>query len=503
MKLDKLSLIGHSWVWKTVLAFMLLVGFGTRMVGLTNLPLDFHPTRQLYSAILARSLYFKYDAEEFNQSESDLAISLAENLPPNEPPLLELIVSQTYRITGEHLWVARIYSSLFWVLGGLALFLAAREIASTSAAFISILIYLFLPYGVIASRSFQPDPLMIALMAYSFWALFRWQNTGKWKWALLFGFFGGLAVFVKYVAGFMIFGAFAGYIIGAKRFRASFRDPKTWIIAVLLILPAATYMVYGLTQGFLLEQFSGRFFPNLWLQTHFYVQWLVLLSSVSGLIIWVLGVVGIFLAGTRERSILAGTWIGYLIFGFIFAYHFSSHDYYHLPVILMASLSLAPLVKVILDRYFEYNPNLLPRLVLIGLVSVVVIMQIRTIRNQLSSSENNDEPDLWETIGDKLGHVSEVVSLTPDYGYRLAYWGWQGSTPWLTYADINMSNLVGHKFDITMAFTEFIIGKQYFVVSPLSEFDKFPDLKTILFNHYPIYVETGKYIIFNLQPPLE
>jgi 4-amino-4-deoxy-L-arabinose transferase-like glycosyltransferase len=503
MKLNELIFDKNPWIWKTILALLLLVSFAIRMIGLTDLPLDFHPTRQLYSAIKARSFYYKYVAAESNRPEHDLAISLAENLPPNEPPVMETIVSQTYRITGEHLWVARIYSSLFWVLGGLALFLAAREIASTPAAFISTLIYLFLPYGVSASRSFQPDPLMISLMAYSFWTLLRWQNTGKWKWAILFGLFGGLAILVKYVAFFMIIGAFSGSIIGVKGFRASLRDPKTWVIAALLIMPAASYMFYDLIFGSGFALLSGYLFPSMWFQRHFYVQWLILLSSVTGLLTWVLGVVGVFLAGKRERSVLAGIWIGYILFGFFFAYHFSSHDYYQLPVILIASLSIAPLVKIILDRFFEYNPNLFPHLVLIALVSVVVIMQVRSIYSRLSSNDDSDEAALWETIGDKLGHVSAVASITPDYGYRLAYWGWQSSTAWLTMADLQTSRLAGHDVDVARAFNEFVNGKQYFVVAPLDEFDTFPGIKDLLYNQYPVYAETSKYIIFDIQHPLE
>ena len=60
--------------------------------------------------------------------------------------MLENIVAQTYRLTGEHLWIARIYSSFFWVIAGLALFLLIREFASTSAAMIGTLFYLFVAF---------------------------------------------------------------------------------------------------------------------------------------------------------------------------------------------------------------------------------------------------------------------------------------------------------------------------------------------------------------------
>ena len=140
-------------MWKTALALILLGAFGLRMINLTNPPLDFASTRQLFSALKARGMYYQY-VTDAPDGKRQLAISLGD-VGIVEPPVLETIVSQTYRLTGEHLWIARIYSSLFWVLGGLALFLLIRELTSTGAAIIGTLFYLFVPYGVIASRAFH------------------------------------------------------------------------------------------------------------------------------------------------------------------------------------------------------------------------------------------------------------------------------------------------------------------------------------------------------------
>ena len=102
------------------------------MVNLKNPPLDFAGTRQLFSALKARGIYYQY-ATDVPDATRKLAISLGD-VGIVEPPVLENIVAQTYRITGEYLWIARIYSSLFWVIGALGLFLLIREIAAISAA---------------------------------------------------------------------------------------------------------------------------------------------------------------------------------------------------------------------------------------------------------------------------------------------------------------------------------------------------------------------------------
>ena len=501
--INKIAFRERPWMWKTALALMLLAGFAIRMYDLTDPPLDFNPTRQLFSALKARGMYYQYLTSAPADTRAQ-AIALG-NVGTVEPPVMETIVSQTYRLTGEHLWIARIYSSLFWVLGGLALFLLIQEFASNGAAIIGTLVYLFVPFGIIASRAFMPDPLMVALIIFSIWALFRWQNTSKWKWAILFGVFSGLSIFVKNVAVFMVVGAFVGVILGARGFKRSIRDPQAWVMVVLLILPTVIYIIYGVITGSssLESQFALRFFPQMWLDPAFYFSWQNLMSNATGFGLWVAGIVGVFLADRhRERPLLLGLWIGYILFGFAFSYHFTTHDYYHLTVIPIVALSLAPLVKVVFERFFARNSDLLPRLILIVLVVFGVAVQSWYARARMAVSTHYTEPALWAEIGDKLGHTASVVGLTQDYGYRLAYWGWQGSSSWFTSADIALRYLAGQNIDLAKKFAEDTAGKQYFLVTMFAEFNNQPVIKDLLNSHYPIVAQTDEYIIYDLQHPL-
>jgi 4-amino-4-deoxy-L-arabinose transferase-like glycosyltransferase len=385
----------------------------------------------------------------------------------------------------------------------LALFLLIREFASTGAAIIGTLVYLFVPYGIIASRVFMPDPLMVALIVFSIWALFRWQNTSTWKWAILFGILSGLAIFVKNVAAFAVVGAFAGVILGARGLKRSIRDPQVWAMGLLLIFPTAVYTVYSALSGSLEGQFALRFFPQMWLDPAFYFSWQNLMSTATGFGVWVAGIVGVFLADNRrERPLLLGLWIGYIAFGFTFSYHFTTHDYYHLVVIPIAALSLAPLVKVVFERFFARNPGLFPRLILVVLVLFGVAVQSWYARARLATYDYYNEPAFWAEIGDKLGHNAEVIGLTQDYGYRLAYWGWQGSTSWYTSADIAVRYLAGQNIDFAQKFAEDVAGKQYFLVTMFGEFDDQPVIKDLLTSNYPVYAETDEYIIFDLRHPL-
>jgi 4-amino-4-deoxy-L-arabinose transferase-like glycosyltransferase len=497
----KIALRERPWMGKAALALMLLAAFALRMYDLTNPPLDFASTRQLYSALKARAMYYQYlpDAPEWQREVAAMG-----NLGNIEPPLMETLVAQTWRLTGEHLWVARIYSALFWVLGGLALYLLARELtASTGAALISTLIYLFVPYGVIASRAFQPDPLMVALAVYSLWALFRWQNTGKWKWVVLFGVFGGLTLFVKNLSVFVVAGAFVGVLLGVRSLKRVLRNPQVWTMGILLVLPVGVYMVYGMITGGLEGQFALRFFPNLWLDPAFYFSWQNLMSTVTGFAVWTAGIIGVFLSdGRRERPFLLGMWIGYILYGFTFSYHFITHDYYHLPLIPIAALSVAPLVKLVLERFSERNPGLFTRLVLVVLVLFGVSVQSWYAIAKMKSQDYHNEPAFWQEVGDILGHNINVIGLTQDYGYRLLYWGWQNSTAWLTSADISVRYLAGQNVDVAAQFAEDTAGKQFFVVTMFGELDNQPVIKDYLYSHFPIYAQTDEYVIFDLQHTL-
>src|SRR5690242_298012 len=161
------------------IALVLIFGaaFGIRLYDLTDLPLDFHPTRQLLSAIKARGLYYETQPDGVPTWKLESAIRMAKLKADVEPVVLEGLVAFTYRFTGEQVWIARIYSSLFWLVGGIFLFLMAREFVSFGGALVGTAYYLIFPYAVIGSRSFQPDPLMIMLTIGFWWMFARWIRS--------------------------------------------------------------------------------------------------------------------------------------------------------------------------------------------------------------------------------------------------------------------------------------------------------------------------------------
>jgi len=499
------SFFGKPWLGHLIVILLLLLGLGIRMLDLTDLPLDFNPARQLFSATKARGMYYQY-ASDVPEWQRQIAIEQWDAKADVEPPVVPMIVAGMYLVFGEHLWFGRVVASLFWLIGGLALLGLARRIASVDGAIIALAYYLFMEFGVIASRSFQPDPLMIGLTLAGLWAFLRWDEEYTWKWTLIAGLLSGAAIFVKNVAVFPLLVAFALVILKTRGLRHALKDPQAWVLAVITALPTAIYMVDGLLISKDMDTALGlRFFPQLWTDPAFYVRWKNIIANNLGFGAFLLALLGIYLARPgRDRSLVIGTLLGYLLYGFIFSYHISTHNYYQLPLMIFISLSLAVVGKTLFRRMIEINDrSVWPRLMVFGIILLGVGASMWNVRVELIKDDFRSEPQFWANLGDKLGHTTPVLSLTQDYGNRLAYWGWQLVDEWPTTGDQNLRELAGKAKTFDEIFADRIAGKQYFVVTHFKQFDSQPDLKDKLLSSYPVLEQSPDYIIFDLQHPLE
>lgn len=495
----------HVLIATLVLAFGL--GLGIRFFDLTDLPLDFAPTRQLFSLLKARSMYYAMLPESADVPAWQREMAARQTTPVIEPPVLEVLVALTYRVVGEYVWIARIFSSLFWVLAGVFLFLLAREMSSTEGAVIALLFYLFLPYGVLASRSFQPDPLMTALIVAAAWGLYRWRSVGTWRWAVTAGLLIGAAVFVKNVAVFPL-GLAALAIIIERGWTRGWREPladrQTWVVALLSVLPVAIYTLYGVRAGFLATQFAFRFFPELLTTGEFYLRWLGQVDAIVGFGAFAVSLAGVFIAGRRAMIFLAGLWAGYIAFGMTFAYHIITHDYYNLMLIPLVALSLAPVTDLFIQQARTLQLGWLPRAIFSTLAILVVAIQLWNVRVELVREDWRPDARFWTALGKKLGQDDgTVLVMAQDYGYRLAYWGWQDVESWYYSGDLELRALDNRTIDTNQRFQDRVQGRRFFVVTQMKNFDAQPDIKAYVYAHYPIYAQSKGYIIFDLAHPLQ
>jgi len=493
-----------------------------RLYDLTDLPLDFHPTRQLLSAIKARGLYYETEPDGISTWKLETAIHQAKLKSDVEPVVFERLVAFTYRFTGEQLWIARIYSSLFWIIGGIFLFLLMNKLVSFEGTVFSTAYYLFFPYAIIASRSFQPDPLMVMLILAFWWMFWRWMTIaspshakrslsedeaelGTWGWALLAGLLGGFAIFIKFSAVFFVIGGALGLALSQFSLRDLLRNVQVWVMVLLGVLPALAYLVYGIfIAGFFGQQFSGRFIPMLLSNPLNYLQWETKASLAAGGIFIMLGLLGFFLTGDRRiRIFLYGLWGAYLLYGLFFDYHTPTHDYYHLPFIPIVAVSLAPLGEWFFARLTEATVQRWTRraayvILVYGLLSVVW-----DVRNQMKTVDYRPDAAVWAEIGGQFDEDARIVALTQDYGSRLQYWGWRTAAVWPYVGDVNYVDTRGGKFSFEKLFNAYSSKRDFFLVTDFNEFERQSELKERLFASYPIYVQGNDFLIFNLQNPIQ
>ncbi len=505
-----------------ILLLLLAAGLGIRLYDLTDLPLDFHPTRQLISALRARGMYYQ-TLTSAPGWQRQFAVQQWKSRAEIEPEIVERVVAFTYRFTGEQVWIGRIYSSIYWIIGGVFLYLLVLDLTSQTGAFVTLAFYLFLPYAVIASRSFQPDPLMVMFIILFWWAVVRWAKMtgprsdegrengkessrslrlrGETTWAILAGLFGGIAIYLKFSAAFFVIGGGLGALLGRMSLKQALRHPQVWIMAALGVLPGAAYFVYGVfIAGFLGQQFSGRFIPSLLISPSLYLNWTTTLNYVLG--VWfALALLGVFFFREKSsRTFVLGLWIAYFAYGFYFDYHIWSHDYYNLPLLPLAAVSLSPLGEWIMARLTEATAgSRLMRLLSASVMAFGLFAVIWSVRDTLKSSDYRPEAAMWAKIGQVLGPDARIVALTQDYGTRLAYWGWLDSAQWPVAGDIAYhQDLRGAQADFEERFQNLTSKRDFFLVTLPNELDLQPLLKARLAT-YPIYAQGDGYVIYDLR----
>jgi hypothetical protein len=482
--------------------FIFGLALAIRLYDLTDLPLDFHPTRQLLSAIKARGLYYQTQPDGISTEKLETAILFAQLKAGVEPVVFERLVAFTYRFTGEQLWIARIYSSLFWLIGGVFLFLLVQELVSFEGAILSTTYYLFFPYAVIASRSFQPDPLMVMLILSFCWMFLRWIRSSAWHYALLAGLLGGFAIFVKFSAAFFVIGAALGLVFSRFTLKDLLKNAQVWGMAILGVIPSLVYLYYGIVvRGSLGGQFEGRFFPALLISPLNYLQWATKVNLAAGGLFIMLGLLSFFLVKEKQmRGLMIGLWGGYLLYGMFFNYHVATHDYYHLPFIPIVALSLGPLGGWVAAHWSEatqgYGRGVVILILLYGLFSAVW-----DVRNQLKAVDYRPDAAMWAEIGQKLGYEKGAIALTQDYGSRVEYWGWRSVTIWPSASDLNYARLRSGRSSFDKLFDEYSGKRAFFLVTDFDELKRQPELRAKL-NGYSIYAQADGYVIYDLQQPL-
>ncbi len=464
-----------------------------RLVDLTDQPLDFNPSRQLFSAIIARAIYYE-GLPGANPEMLELARSHRAELEKLEPPILESIVVAGYRLTGgENLWIARLVSITTWMAGGVLVYLLGRRAAGGPlGALVGATYFLFLPLGIYASRSFQIDSTMVVFFSGALLALLKWSGQRSWAWAVVLGVVAGLGVLFKGYGAVILGPAMAAGVWTAagreagnwlQEARRIVRDRQVWLILVLTLGPALLY--YPALTGETGSLFTRSIFNRVdeVLAPSFYIRWLILLDRLLGLPVILAAFGSAWLAPKNMRGMLLGLWVGYGLHGLAFPKLIITHDYYQLPLVVCVAVSLAPAADQVARAL--YRRGRMAQLVYALLLLLSAAYPAWIARSVLVAEDFRSAGVYWREVGEAIPTDGRAVGYTQDYGFRLMYYGWRaiGVLPEQISAD---------------QFLRQYPGADYFVITARNQMSA--DLGVYLEANYPVLASGGGYVIYDLTP---
>jgi hypothetical protein len=469
-------------------------------------PLNFQATREYRSLIIARADYFEH-ANRIPAWQKHVAEFSRQKQGVLEPPIFEKIVSYGYLLAGgEAFWIPKLLSSIFWLAGAYFLYLIALRITDAPAAIFSVAFYLFLPFSIIASRSFQPDPLMIMLLLLSVWLMLRYYEHPTRSALLIAAGAAASAFFIKPVSLFVIVSAFVAMGIAQNGIRRTIFGQSSLIFGAILVLPTLSAYLYGIVTGkFLLGEAEKTVVPRLLVSTFFWQNLLDNIGAVVGFGAFTLALIGVLLV--REglpRALIIGVWFGYGIFCIAIDYNVAAHDYYQLQLIPIVALSLGPVAAIVIQNLRPIYSQWLWRLALTAIVLLALLLSVAVARPRLVNPGSQRLVSAEEQIGARVDHSTQTVFLASDYGVSLEYHGLMSGYPWPLASDLEWERLTGSSSpDADARFNTWFAPRspEYFIVLDIQEFDQQPDLQAFLTEHYPVLAKADDYLIFDLRHP--
>lgn len=489
-----------------VLVGLFVAAFGIRLYQVQDPPLNFQATRQYRSLLLAREYYFEAVGSIPIWQREVAAIS-AERQGLLEPPILEHVAALGYRLMGgETLWLPKVVSSLFWLLGGVFLYRIATRLADTYAATLSTTFYLFLPFGVLASRSFQPDPLMVMLLLGSVLAMLRWRERPTLARFGLLTCLSAMALLTKPIVLFPVLSVFVALSVAQSGVRATAWSRATVAFVLATILPTLAVYSYGILSGtFLVKEAEKTLLPQLVLSSFFWEHWLGYVGAVVSFPVVVAALIGTALIKQRTpRALMLGFWVGYALFCLVVNYNLATHDYYQLQLIPIVALGMAPLAELVLKWIYQARPQRVVRMAVWGVLGLAIALAIVRAEMRLAQADLTREVAIAEEIGAQVNHSTHTLYLAADYGVPLEYHGQLSGAAWPIASDLEWEGLAGaHHLSAEERFQSWFAkdAPEFFIILDLSELDDQPDLKQFLTHNFSLIAQRPEYWLFDLRHP--
>lgn len=487
---------------------------------------------------MARTFYY-LNNEQVENWQRKLAETEYKKLRFKEPPLFEYIVAKTYLLTdGEQIWVPRLFSTLFWLLGGVLLYRLLIHFIAPGAAILSLAYYLFLPFGFFISRSFQAESMMIMFFIASILTIYRYFEKPSTRRLILAAFVSSVAIVIKFIPLFSISTAFIFLSFSKNNKNKLLFIKESFVFLLIAVLPSLVYYSYiSMNAGPLRSAANSIFLPHLLISSFFWKGWLHIFGITIGLIAVAWSIAGIIMLKNKiAKTLLAGLWIGYLVYGLIFSYTSATHDYYQVTTVPIAALSIAPVCQYIIkaftklsqkwqlllafiaiiiplltlnylkdnkhDQFFEINENLKNKLEF-----VCDIVGINPHKLKKINRDYNDEIEMFRHIGNTINHSTNTIILDKNYAHPVMYFGEIIGKNWPSTGQLNyLKNIAEIETPSVQTRFDNILKKaspEYFIVTDVESFKSQSELKHLLDTNYDILDKTEDFVIYDLRKPVK
>lgn len=488
------------------------VALGWRLVDAADWPADRYPSLEYESALAARTVWLAADAHA-RTPEREQWLRTTGTQYVTSPPFLPALVATVYAATGEESpGVSRVFLAVFWVAGGALVGAAGARLTGSRWAGVAAFAWLVLcPFGMMISRNFQTESLLVFALGGVAWRLTRATPDGTWRRTGRNAVVCGLAALVKPGVLFPpVLGAYAAALLPRSVPGGPVRKLLHFTaVAVVVVAPGTVYA------WLLLRHHSGRFMPRLLGEWWYYEGVVTHAWDVVGPVL-VVGLVGVVMAARAGVWLPAGLLLGHAATLAVFTYHAATHDYYQVPLLVVMALAAAwPLAW--LDRSVQRRGwgGFVPGVVLATVVCYLIGTRDPDIgpwrwlpaeRERLAreTAVRRARAERAEAVRAAVGAGTPIIELTEGYGYPLRFHGWVDAVSWPTAgSQFYMEQVSGGtwKFSAEAYLAELTRSdRPYFVVAHTAEWEKQTPLRAALARYGPPREPMPGVLIFDLRP---
>ena len=486
----------NSWWLKACLFLMFVLA---TLIRLDEIKAPGHLLDREYTAAIFARAYYLANNNNVEKWQREIAITAKNQQPILEPPVLEYLVSLIYRIMGrEEIFYSRYLTNAFWLIGGVFMFLIAKKLLSMDEAVVATGYYLFVPMGVIISRSFQPDTLMMMLYLISLYALVLYFAAPSTKRLVLAGILTGTTLLLRPLVIFSIFFAFFALSIHRIRNWKKLVDAPLVVFSIVSLLPTVLYYGYGIIfAGFMRWKVATSFMPLLLIKKDFWLGWFHNVVDVTEFTPLILAIIGFFLLhNSKVRYLIIGLAAAFLTFSIAFTYHILTHPYYHIQLFPIVGLCMAPLLVEITKMLMQ-----LPGKTWLFPVSAVLIISFYFSHREVRDSfyqVHMEDPAIAQEIGKLVQHSPHTVFLSYYYGLPLEYYGEFGGASWPVRIEDSFYRGPNEKeLSVQERMDKLGFIPEYFVITNFDIYErKNQDLKEYLEQDCALLAQKEQYLIY-------